>query len=204
MLKQIAAASSIVACTVASTVVAIVLGMSTAHADIVSATVDCASIGNGYAECATGLATISQSTLVSEDVAGSCVYGSTWGTYNALVWVNHGCSGRFKADNLTSNPVPTPVPVPPPAEKRPAYQVVDCRWNSVNWQPFYKPDGHFIGRAGFGFVDTNTCVLTVQMATKRAVCNWTGNGFTPYDIESNIELVYVSYQSLQMCYDQIR
>jgi hypothetical protein len=181
-----------------ATFVATVFWMAAAHADIVSTTVDCASVNDGYIECNSGLAAITQATLVSENVPGSCVYGSTWGTYNAFVWVNHGCSGRFTVNADNTQPVPTP-----PVSNPPVYRVVDCRWNSVNWQPFYKPDGHFIGRAGFGFQDTYTCVSAVQMATKHAVCNWTGNGFTPYDIESNLELANVAYPTLQMCYDQV-
>ena len=182
----------------------IAFSFTTAHAAIVSTTIDCASVNDGYTECETGLVAITQATLVSENIAGSCTYGSTWGTYNALVWVNHGCSGRFAVNADKMNPPLTPVPTPAPTPRPPAYSVVDCRWNSVNWQPYYRPDGHFVGRANYGFVDSNTCVAAVQMSRANAICNWTGNGFTPYDIETNVEVVYASFPSLQICYDQIR
>jgi hypothetical protein len=177
---------------------ATVCWMTTARADVrsegvVSVTVECASDGQ-YVECATGT-DFASVKLVSEVRSGVCVYGSTWGTYGQSIWVNHSCSGRFEVI-VDGNAEPAPAPAP--------VQSVDCRFNSVNWQPFYRVTNHWIGRPGFGFRDANTCVQAVQMSRRDAICNWVGNGFTPYDIESNDELYFASYPDLASCYAAIQ
>lgn len=181
-----------------ASLVATVFWMTAARADIVSTTLDCASTNDSYVECDAGTS-FTNAKLVSENVDGSCVYGSTWGTYDHYVWVNHGCVGRFEVTNDqpgANNP-------PPPPQGRHDIDDLDCRWNSVNWQPWYRPAGHYIGRPGFGFQTQNDCENDIQMVRRHAVCNWTGSGFTPYDIESNVEILLVSYPTVDACYSSL-
>ena len=191
---------------------------------IVSVTVDCSSSDGDYVECNPGVAFTDVQLVRESSRAGTCVYGSSWGIYDHSIWVNHGCSGRFRvtADQCTPEPQPEPAPqpepqptpMPPPPAPAPApapyphphphprlpVADVECRFNQVNWQPFYRRSNHWIGRPGFGFPDANTCVGAVQMSRSNAVCNWVGNGFTPYDIISNREIYFAAYPDLQSCY----
>ena len=176
--------------------VATITGKTPARADVrtegvVSVTVECVSDGQ-YAECDAGRA-FTDVKLVREYRAGTCVLGSTWGTYGHSIWVNHGCAGQFNAI-VDETPMPSPAPVPAPI------QSVDCRFNAVNWQPFYHVTNQWIGRPGFGFQDASTCSQSVEMSRRNAVCNWVGNGFTPYDIESNREIYFAAYPDLASCY----
>jgi hypothetical protein len=184
--------SKLVLPTLLATLVASVCWLSQARAAIVSTTLDCVSEGDAYTECDAGNV-FTDAKIISETVAGSCVFGSTWGTYDHFIWVNHGCSGRFTVSTATTSPIPTPT-------HPPVCKVVDCRFNSVNWQPYARESNHFIGLYHFGFQDPNTCQLSIQMAHSQAICNWVGNGFTPYDIETNAEVIHWAYPTLDACY----
>ena len=189
--------------------VATVCWLTTAHASqstksVVSVQVDCASLNGGYTECDAGTAFVAVELVSETSRAGVCQYGSTWGEYNNSVWVNHGCSGRFEVTvDSTKQPTPAPQPQPVPPQRPLPVTLVDCRYNATNWQPFYRANASFIGRPGFGFQDANTCVQAVQMSRHNAICNWVGNGFTPYDIESNSEVIYAAYPDLGSCYAAI-
>jgi hypothetical protein len=180
-----------------ASVLAFVAWIPSARADVVSVTLDCSSVGDAYTECDTGMS-FTDAKMVSENVVGSCVYGSTWGTYENSIWVNHGCSGRFTVSAEETEP--TPAPAPPP----PATSALDCRFNSVNWQPYNGTLNRFIGRAGYGFQDANMCLRSVRMSRENAVCNWVGNGFTPYDVDTNAELFFAAYPTIESCYAAVR
>ncbi len=200
-----------------ATFVATTCWINTSRADektesLVSVMIDCASDTGGYVECDAGALSPTSVRLVLETSrAGACVSGSTWGTVGRVIWVSHGCSGRFEvtADQgvapappavpPTAPSPPAVAPPPPPPPRAPVLDV-DCRFNNTNWQPFYRCTNHWVGRPGFGFQDANTCVAAVQMSRSNVICNWSGRGFTPYDIESNREFVLTGYPSLQACY----
>lgn len=172
---------------------ATVFWMSAAHAQIVGGRIICESTGGKYTECETGVA-VANPKLLTQYSTEACTFGSTWGFYDTKLWVAHGCRGQFEYDAASPAPFPTPVPT------------VDCFWNSQNWQPYVRlcagPD-HWVGRAGYGFADANTCVYSVRHSRRGAVCNWTGAGFTPYDIDTNVEVNLYSYATIDACYASI-
>lgn len=184
-----------------ASLVGTVSGMSAAQAQVVGGRVICESKINDYVECETGVS-VANPAVAQQYSTEACTFGSTWGFYDSKIWVGHGCRAQFSYD-VASGPTPAPAPAPVPAPRPPVSQVVDCRWNSMNWQPFYKPTQHFVGLAGFGFRDANTCVYSVQRAHSYAVCNWTGGGFTAYDAETNAEVNSISYGTIDACYASV-
>lgn len=184
---------------------ATVLWMSTSQAAILVGNIVCESNHDAKVECETGVI-IRNPRVANELSNAACTLGNSWGYQGSRIWVDHNCRAQFTYESLTTEPIPAPVPTPcpTPRPRPPAYTVVDCRWNSQNWQPWYTPVGHFVGHAGFGFSDANVCVYTVQNSVDGAICNWTGNGFTSYDMETNIEVVLASYPTIDSCYDAVR
>ena len=190
------------------TFAATVIWMSTSHAAVLVGNIVCESNHDAYVECETGV-TIRNPRIATERSNAACTMGISWSYQGSKIWVNHNCRAQFTYESLTTNPipappVPAPQPTPCPTPRPPAYQVVDCRWNSQNWQPWYTPLGHFVGHSGFGFNDANVCVYTVQQSVNGAICNWTGNGFVSYDMETNREVVLASYPTIESCYDAVR
>jgi Protein of unknown function (DUF3011) len=162
--------------------------------------VTCESHG-GYVECETGME-VENVTLDVQYSNEACTFGGTWGYHDTRIWVNHGCRAEFSFDDA-NEPRPTPPPVPTPRPPAPR-DAVDCRWNNMNWQPWYRVDGHFIGRAGHGFQDPNMCTYSVQQSRRNAICNWNGIGFTSYDIQTNVEVKPFSYRTVEDCYAALR
>ncbi len=158
----------------------------------------------GYVECETGVQ-LGNVAVEKQKSREACTFGGSWGYHGSRIWVNHGCRASFSYDdaNAPLPPAPTPAPTPVPPGPSPITQV-DCRWNNMNWQPYYHGNYRFIGRPGYGFQDANMCVYTVRLSKQNAVCNWNGIGFTSYDIVTNAEVIPASYATVESCYAAIR
>lgn len=163
----------------------------------------CESSG-GYVECEAGVTVANVAMDKQKGRSTACTFGQTWGYHDTRIWVNHGCRAQFSFEDANAPvPPPTPAPVPTPRPPEPR-DSVDCRWNNMNWQPWYSVDMHFIGRAGHGYQDPNMCGYAVRLSKQNAICNWNGIGFTSYDIETNAEVISLSYQTVEACYAAIR
>lgn len=180
---------------------ATVFWMSTSQAQLTGGKLVCQSVTGAYTECEAGVSVANPTVETEYSRPGTCLLGTTWGYFGSKIWVDRYCRAEFSFDTNGGQVPPPPRPGPTP--RPPAYQVVDCRFNSQNWQPYYKPYGRFIGRPNFGFQDANTCVYDVQQSVSGSICNWTGNGFTPYDMESNIEVNYGVYGTIEACYASV-
>lgn len=159
----------------------------------------------GYVECEAGVQ-VANVSVEKQKSREACTFGGSWGYHGSRIWVNHGCRASFSYDDANMPvPPPTPNPTPAPTPQPPApITQVDCRWNNMNWQPYYHGNYRFIGNPGYGFQDPNMCAYTVRLSKHNAVCNWNGIGFTSYDIVTNAEVIAASYANVESCYAALR
>ena len=159
----------------------------------------CESVNDAYTECDAGVTILNPRLL--NVTSSACAFGQTWGYFESKIWVNHGCRGEFAFTSGGHPPYPTPAPTPAPQPGPHDHRDdLSCTWNGVNWQPFHKPTGHFIGMTNYGFENPNDCSMTVELSHENTVCNWDGIGFRGYDTWSNNVVTRFAYPSLQDCY----
>jgi hypothetical protein len=100
-------------------------------------------------------------------VAGACV---------ALLALNS--EGAVTAERSSA----TEIAVHSVAPEKPAPAAnIDCRSNGANHQPYNRKSKVFAGKEGFGFRDADDCKVNIKAFNLGAVCNWNGEGYTPYD-----------------------
>ncbi|UXR66284.1 beta-sandwich domain-containing protein [Bdellovibrio bacteriovorus] len=106
----------------------------------------------------------------------------------------------------TSKPTPPPPPSQGHNNGRPDRyaDVLSCRWNGSNNQPYNESRRFFIGKAARGFTYAENCDDNIRQARRaggQLVCNWSGTNYVAYRTSDGVQVGRTDhgYSELEGC-----
>lgn len=88
--------------------------------------------------------------------------------------------------------------------------VAVCNWNGRNFQPYGVLNNNAVGKRDFGFFDSDMCNYSVERSANGLLCNTSGGGWTPYEIESSLPVAkangdqHYGFLEIEDCFQEIR
>lgn len=93
--------------------------------------------------------------------------------------------------------------------RRATYPIV-CNWNGYSFQPYFVPENLAIGKLNHGFALPYECNQNVLSSQNGLICNFSGGGWTPYQIHNgrpaakSVGQTHYGFNALNACQDEIR